>query len=115
MAYILCAAYVIFSVSGLTLFKIGSSITEGGFCVPVLNFMLNGYSFAGICCYGISFLLYLGVVSKFNLGFIIPIVGGIVNIAILLISIFLLKETISINMILGAFIVVLGIAIMNWK
>ena len=71
------------------------------------------WSFMGITCYGISFLLYLGIISKFDLGFIIPIIGGIVNILILIVSYFILKEQLTFNMILGAVITIIGIVIMN--
>lgn len=114
MKYILCGIYVFFSVLGLTLVKIGSfRKTSCNFEIPITNMSISIWSFMGITCYGISFLLYLGIISKFDLGFIIPIIGGIVNILILIVSYFILKEQLTFNMILGAVITIIGIVIMN--
>lgn len=114
LKYILCAIYVLFSVSGLTLIKIGGSQPiEECFVIPIVNVLLSKYSILGIMCYGISFCLYICVVSKFDLGLIIPILGGIVNILIIVIAYFVLKESLTINMIVGAIIITVGIIIMN--
>ncbi len=114
LKYILCGIYVFFSVSGLTLIKIGSNKTLGySFEIPVISTSVSIWSFVGIICYAVSFLLYLGVISKFDLGFIIPILGGIINILILLVACFVLKEPLTFHMILGAVIVAAGIVIMN--
>lgn len=103
-----------FSVVGLTFIKIGSDQPmNNSFEIPVVNISISIWSFIGIACYGISFLIYLGVISKFDLGFIIPIIGGIVNILILIISYFILKEQLTFNMVLGAIITIIGIVIMN--
>lgn len=113
--YILCIAYILFSVSGLTLIKMGSSQTENSILIPIIEVFVSKWSFIGIICYGMSFCLYLGVVSKFDLGLIIPFVGGIINILILCTSYFVLKEKLSANMVVGAVIVTIGIVIMNFK
>lgn len=112
MKYILCLVYVFFSVAGLTCIKIGSA-ENAGICIPLLEITINKLSLIGIMSYGISFILYLGVISKFDLGVIIPIIGGIINIAVLGVSIFILKESLSSNMIIGAITVIIGIIIMN--
>ena len=112
--YILCAIYVLFSVSGLLIIKIASTAeSTKSFVVPLLNFKVSWLSILGIICYGISFCLYLGVVSNFKLGVIIPLIGGIVNIAILASSTFLLKENIGPKAIIGAVVIIVGIVIMN--
>lgn len=114
--YFLCALYVIFSVTGLTLVKVGSGAgLEKSFVIPGINMTVSIISFIGLVCYGISFCLYMGVVSKFDLGIIIPILGGIVNILILLVACFILKEKLTTNMIIGAVIIIIGIFIMNVK
>ena len=111
---ILCVLYVCFSVSGLTLIKVGSLQTEArSLVIPILDMTVTKLSFIGILCYGTSFCLYLGVVSKFDLGIIIPILGGVINILILLVSCFILKEKLTLNMIIGALIIILGIFIMS--
>lgn len=111
---ILCILYVCFSVSGLTLIKLGSIHADSSnLIIPFLNVTVTRTTFWGILCYGASFCLYLGVISKFDLGIIIPILGGIINILILLVSYFILKENLTTNMVIGALIIIAGIFIMN--
>lgn len=110
--YILCIIYILFSVSGLTLFKVGS-IQEGGLTIPVVDVSISKWTLMGIMCYSFSFLIYLCVISKFDLGVIIPIIGGIINIIILFVSYFILKENLSTYSIIGAIIISVGIVIMN--
>ncbi len=113
--YILCAIYVLFSVSGLLIIKIASTAeSTKSFVVPLLNFKVSWLSILGIICYGISFCLYLGVVSNFNIGFIIPLLGGVVNVLILLASTFILREGLGLKSIIGALIIVVGIMVMNF-
>ena len=57
----------------------------------------------------------MGVITKFDLGVIIPIVGGIINILIMISAIVVLKEKLTLNAIIGAVIIVFGIIIMNIK
>ncbi|MCX4374683.1 hypothetical protein [Thomasclavelia cocleata] len=114
MKYILCGVYVVFSVLGLTLIKVGGSQEINSHLeIPIVNIAVSIWSFVGIICYAISFLLYLIVISKFNLGFIIPILGGVINIMILIVAYFILKEALTFHMLLGAVIIVIGIVIMN--
>lgn len=114
--YLLCVLYVIFSVSGLTLVKMGSNQNiSGNFMLPVIEMYISKMTLTGLIFYGMSFCLYMGVISKFDLGIIIPILGGIVNIAILGVSYFVLKEHLSLNMVIGAMIITIGIVIMNIK
>lgn len=114
--YILCILYIVFSVSGLTLIKLSSMVeVANSIRIPIIGMNLSLISFFGIMCYGLSFCLYLGVISKFDLGVIIPIVGGIINILILIVSCFILKEKLTLNMIVGAVLIIIGIVIMNIK
>ena len=113
--YSLCVLYVLLSVSGLTLIKLASLHNSNTyFVVPILNVKLSWISLIGLFCYGLSFCVYLGVVNNFQLGFIIPLLGGIVNILIVIMSILLLKENLSVNAIIGGIVIIVGIFIMNF-
>ena len=112
--YILCVAYIFFSVSGLVIIKIGANATEArGITIPMINLHLSTISILGIMCYGISFCIYMGVVANFSIGFIVPLLGGIVNILILVASAFVLQEGLETKSIIGALIVIIGIVVMN--
>lgn len=114
MKYLLCIVYMAFSISGLIFIKLGS-IYISRFTIPLLNISINKESIWGVICYGISFLLYLGVLNQFDLGVIVPIIAGLVNIGVLLASFFIFKERLSLCTIIGALIIILGIFIMNIK
>lgn len=114
--YILCLVYVFFAVLGLSLIKYaGNHCENGNFIVPMIGIPVSFYSFAGIVCYSVSFFLYLGVISKFDLGVIIPILTGVMNILVLLVSVIIFKEKLSYNAIAGAAFIIAGIIIMNLK
>ncbi len=99
---------------GINAYQVGGSQEINSHLeIPIVNIAVSIWSFVGIICYAISFLLYLIVISKFNLGFIIPILGGVINIMILIVAYFILKEALTFHMLLGAVIIVIGIVIMN--
>ena len=116
MRWILICAYLILTVSGLVLFKAGSNqgiaanINNGFFCLRI-----NWMSIIGILCYGCSFLLYLALISKMNLGYIYPVTTGIVYILVLAASIFIFKEPVGAFKIIGCGLILAGVVLMNIK
>lgn len=114
--YIICISYIFFSISGLTLMKLASVRTAGkSLAVPVIGITVSALSLCGMACYAISFFLYLGVISSFRLSIVIPVLGGVVNIIILIVSYVILKEEMTVHTAVGAVIVIVGIVIMNLK
>lgn len=114
MIYLLCLLYVIFSLLGLIFMKSGSM--EGKrviFQIFQRKIMLE--SIVGYVCYIISFLLYTTVITKFNLSYIIPVLGGIVNILILLIGILLFHEEFTMFSVVGCICIVTGVVLMSLK
>ncbi len=69
---------------------------------------LNIRIIAGICCYFISMLLWLIVLSKVDLSFAYPILG-ISYILIVCSGAFILHENVSITRWVGAFIISVGV------
>lgn len=113
---IFCVIYIIFTVSGLTLVKAGSSPEiKYSFVIPGTGMNISVVTLIGILCYGISFCIYMGLIGKFDIGVIVPIMNGIVNIMVIIVAYFVLKEKLTANMIAGALIIVAGIFIMNVK
>lgn len=115
-SFILIAIYIIFTVSGITLMKIGTgrafefSLSAGNFKL-VFNYML----LCGILCYLISFILYIFLISKYNLNFIVPLTTGIVYILIFGLSLTLFKEPVSVTGAVGFFLVIAGVVFLNIK
>ncbi|MCI9124651.1 MAG: hypothetical protein HFH35_11320 [Eubacterium sp.] len=114
MKYLLCAVYIIFSILGLTFMKLGSmGGRQAVFQIMQMKFTL--YSMAGYLCYLSSFLVYTCIITKFDLSYIIPFLGGVVNILIFIIGVFLFQEKATGYSVAGCVLVAAGVVLMNMK
>ena len=77
------------------------------------TFKIGFITFIGFALYLISFLLWQRMLIKYDLSTMVPIVTGIVQIIVLLIGLFIFKESISIVTLVGAIVVIAGIIIMG--
>jgi len=114
MNWMLIAIYVLLTVGGLVLLKLG---TGGN---PIVSFAGNGItwnigivSLLGLFCYGVSFLLYMFLISKFDLGYIVPLATGLVYILVFVASFLVFKESISIIKIIAATLIIAGVILLN--
>lgn len=102
--------------AGLIVLKLG---TESG--VPIsyvdgrLHFNLNWQSLLGIALYAVSFLLYIYLISKNDLGYIIPLTTAFVYIVIFVASAIVFKEVFTITKIIGISLIVIGLIFLNLK
>lgn len=112
---ILFILYVILSTSGLILFKLGSPDLSMGFVKNMFSLNLPLLSLIGLMCYLVSFLLWMYIISKSEINFIVPLGVGVTNLAILGASYFVLNETISYTTIIGAALIIIGVVVMNVK
>ena len=63
-----------------------------------------------------SFLIYtFYIIKQFDLSYIFPIITGITQILVILAGVFLFKETINTYAIVGIFLIVAGITLLNIK
>lgn len=108
--------YLILTVSGLVLFKLGAtnslalSVLHGS-----ITMKFNYLVLIGMFCYICSFALYLYLVAKFNLSYIFPITNGIVYVLVFLASLFIFQEQFSIANIVGLVFVLTGVVLLNIK
>ncbi len=108
--------YTLLTVSGLVFFKIGTNkqfdvaLMQGNF-----NLNINLLAVLGLVFYVISFLMYMFLVSKFDLSYIVPISTGLVYLATFVCSITIFKELITVQHIFGAVLVLAGIILINIK
>ena len=114
MKYLLVALYLILTVSGLILYKLGankgfSASVSGGF----FKLDLSVISIIGLLFYLVSFLIYIFILPKFELSFIMPLTSAISYMSIFILSILILKETVTVTGIIGAVIIGIGIVIIN--
>lgn len=114
MKYLLLVLYVFFSVSGVALVKMGSSgdvalsITQSYLSVKV-----SWLTIVGLCFYVISFLLYMVLISKNDITYLIPITTALVFLATMATGVILFKESMNIWQIIGSAMIMFGVLIGN--
>ena len=114
--YILIGIYLILSVTGVALFNLGSqkeillSISNG-----VFNFKISLISILGLLCYVCSFLMYMFLISKFDMTYIVPITTGITQVLTFIVAIVLFKECLTVSKVAGTILILIGVAIINFK
>lgn len=114
MQYILVMIYVVMGVSGMSLFKAGSNaMTTINASPEALRLTLSWSSILGVVLYGGSFLLYLYLISKFDLSYLMPILTGLTYIGILLVSSFIFKESMPLSKVIGSALILGGVIVMN--
>lgn len=112
---ILLTVYVILSVAGLVLFKLGAS--EAPFSISLaggsFSFKIPLKSILGLCSYVISFLLYMYLVSIYDLSYIAPIGTGAAYILTMVSSYAIFKEPMTMMKIIGSIFILVGLILMN--
>ena len=116
MAKILIALYVLTTSSALIALKWGA---KAGSLITYVNYKvhlnLNLYTFLGVSLYGFSFLLYTFLISKYDLGYIIPLTTAFVYILIFAGSYLVFRENFTVPKIIGIILVLCGIVFLNLK
>ena len=109
MQFILVGIYLILTMSGLILMKLGGNTGTFAMENGNINFGISPISLVGFICYIGSFFLYTRLVVMFDLSYITPICTGIVQILTLVASKIIFKENIS------ASLIFIGVLVMNWR
>lgn len=114
MSTILLILYVIATASGLVFIKLG---TSNGVPVSVVDnavkFNINPQIVLGIILYAVSFILYIYLISKFQLGFIIPLTTALVYILVFLASYFIFHEVFTVLKVAAIALIVTGVIILS--
>lgn len=116
MLKILIALYVIATSSALIFLKLGSKDAA-----PLqmdsgrLLFNINIFVLLGGLLYALSFILYTYLISKYELGYIIPLVTALVYIVIFTASYFIFNEVFTLFKIMGIGLILAGIILLNVK
>ena len=115
MQFIIIGIYLLLTMSGLILMKLCGNTWKFAMVEGDINFGISPVSLLGFICYIGSFFLYTRMVVMFDLSYITPLCTGIVQILTLIASKVIFKENITIQGIVGASIIIIGLLIMNWK
>lgn len=116
MEKIFIAAYVLTTSLALIVLKLG---TNAGPPLSIIenkiNLNINIYTIGGVLLYGVSFITYLYLISKFDLGYIIPLTTAFVYIVIFTASYFIFKEVFTATKVAGITLIILGLVFLNLK
>ena len=115
MKYLMIVIYLIFTTLGVILMKLGGNPGTISIKGGEIGVSMHFISAIGFVCYICSFLLYTRLVVMFDLSYIVPISTGIVQVATLVASSLVFKETIKCQGYIGIIMVIMGIIIMNAK
>ena len=115
MSWIWPVLYVICTVLGLILYKYGTT-KEFGFLFENgnLSIKVNVISIIGLALYLISFLLYILILPKYDVTYILPIVSTATGILIFVSSIVFLGEPSSLIKWIGYGFMTVGVIIINF-
>lgn len=111
MVYVLFALDILLTVGAQLALRVGAGrLGKDGFSFSILlEPAKNGFLFLGLFFYGVSFFLYIFILSRLQVHIVYPVAVGTTLILITLASYFLLKETITTIQIVGACAIVIGI------
>ncbi len=114
--WIYLVLYVLLSVSGSTMLKFGSSESvKTLFVVPFINMNISLFTFLGFVFYGLSFLFYTILLSKFDLSFISPLTVGLVYLLLMVTAFLFFKEDITLFKLIGSTLILSGIIMIIMK
>lgn len=114
MSNIVLVIYAALSSLGLVLIKLGSKTGAPiSFVDGKPQFNLGLYAVCGIIFYGLSFIIYTYLVSKNDLGYIIPVSTALVYIFIFAASFLLFKEPFTVIKIMGICLILGGLFLLN--
>ncbi len=116
MSKLIIGLYVVTASLALILIKLGSS--DGAplsFEKQRIIFNLNPLIFMAGFLYIFSFMLYTYLISKYDLGYIIPLGTALVYILIFVSSFVIFNETFTVLKIAGISLIILGLILLNIK
>ncbi|WP_026884427.1 EamA family transporter [Clostridium akagii] len=105
--------YLICTVAGLVFIKMGSQNTGIVLKSNVLSIDINVILILGFLFYIISFLLWIKILKGNSLSYIVPITTGLSQILILIASVLVFKENITMFKGVGVIIVLVGVIVIN--
>lgn len=116
MSKILVTLYILATSSALVLLKLGSKAAPPiHFANNKLQLNINPLVLGGVFLYGLSFLIYIYLVSKNDLGYIIPLTTAFVYVAIFVASYFIFNEVFTTLKVIGIALILSGLILLNLK
>lgn len=115
LVFLLLLAYSVLSALGMVLMKIGGKRTKSEKMEKGIIINLDYRLFLGIVMYFLSFAFWILILKLFPIVYISPIAYGINFLFIVLFSSILLKEKVTLQGIIGAITIIIGVIITSIK
>lgn len=110
MNALLIVLYIVFAVGGSTLIKYaGINKLPILFSLPLVNMTISWATIAGVLFYGLSFMLYILLLTRFDLSFISPVTIGAVYILLMVTAAFVFSEQFTLMKVFGCTLILIGI------
>jgi multidrug transporter EmrE-like cation transporter len=107
--------YLFFSICGITLVKSGGTNPTMMLNIAKIQLEFSWLSVLGILCYGVSFLIFMYILPKYDLSYITPLTTGLTQILLLAVAFIVFRENITATRVIGILTIVAGIYILNIK
>ncbi len=114
MNYIIYILYLLFTVSGITFMKLGGdslNITTK----DIFSFKIGYVTLLGFICYIVSFILWQKIIVTSNISIIVPVLTGIVQVAVVVIALVIFKEKVTIFNVIGIILIIAGVVLLGIK
>jgi len=116
MNVVLMITYVFSAVVGSTLIKLGSSAgMKVLFTAPIVHMGVSLVTILGILAYGISFVTYVVLLTRFDLSFISPLLVAFVYVLLMFTAFLLFKEGFTLFKALGCSLILIGVILVLLK
>ena len=116
MFYTLLLLYVLTTSGGLVALKLGSG--SGAFLEFISGKLVFNFSLMnlfGVLLYGVSFLLYIYLIAKNDLGYIVPLTTALVYAVVFIASFLIFKESFTFTKIAAIVLILSGLILLNIK
>lgn len=108
--------YIIFAVGGSTFIKYGGlSKVSSLFTIPLINVSISMTTLFGVLFYGLSFILYIFLLNKFDLSFISPLTVGVVYVLLMVTAVIVFNETFTVAKTIGCALILVGVLLVAWS
>lgn len=103
--------YIISSSAGVLIIKNFFNTSVYNDLSEFMYLLINAKLVGGVLLYMIGFIAWLYVLSKMNLNIIYPVAVTLSFLTILILSVFILKEKVTVNIFIGSVLCLLGIIV----
>lgn len=113
---LLFPAYLVLSISGIVLMKLGADAPLSiGVANKVFSVSAGGFTLLGLLCYICSFLLYTRLIATNDISYLVPITSAITQVVTIAIALLFFREQITVYKAVGIALAVAGVVLMSIK